>query len=66
MAFDREEFIEWVVDRDDPIKASTLFDEFPDFPRRNLAGVTCPISDGEMAYYQHDLQQAARGQMVID
>lgn len=66
MTFDQEEFMEWVVDRDDPIQASTLFNEFPDFPRGNLAGVTCPISNGEMAYYQHDLQQAARGQVATD
>lgn len=64
--FDHEAFLAWLDDRDGPVPGAVLDDEWPDFPRDGLVGVTGPIVDGEFAYFRHDLERAARGRRPID
>lgn len=58
--FDAEAFLEWLDEYDGSVLNSELEEQWPNFPMEKMAYQTCPIVDGELAYYQWDLRQIAK------
>jgi hypothetical protein len=64
--FDADACLSWLDDQQGPIPKQRMLDEWPSFPYENLFGVTCPVIEGEVAYYTRDLRRAAVDRQPID
>lgn len=64
-SFNPDEFLDWLDEQDGPVTKAEM-EQWKNFPWANLHGVTGPIVDGELAYYQRDLERAADGYRPID
>jgi len=64
-----EAFLGWLNEYDEykgVVRKDHLTEQWPNFPMSALHGQTGTITDGELAYYKHDLRRIAEGRAVID